>query len=281
MDYESLPPFETPGGVPAPSAIDSRNPEPVVDDDVDDDELLDDDDSFDGEDEPDGDVEQDTENAQDGNPAADKVAALEKQLAEAQQQLQEWNTFQQQQEQAALQQQQADAERYWDDALAKANSYFAQKEAQIYREAEGISQEFGSERAELYARTKGRELFAEYQGYLAKFHAEREASIWQVVMKAALPGYAAEVAEYYGLGKDVITDLLNYPPDLIPREAERMKRERDQRAAERRKNTQLARRAKNLELGNKSTTPGSGRAASQTVDFSSDEYYESIPWQRV
>ena len=281
MDYENLPPFETPEGVPAPSAIDSPQTEPVVDDDVDDDELLDDDDSFDGDDEQDDDEDQDTEDAEAGNPAADKVAELQRQLNEAQQQLQEWNRFQQQQQEAQLAQQQAEAEKYWDDALAKANSYFAQKEAQIYREAEGIAQEYGSDRAEVYARTKGRELFAEYQGYLAKFHADREASIWQIVMKAALPGYAAEVAEYYGLAKDAITELLNYPPDLIPREAERMKRERDARAAERRKANQLAKRAKNLELGNKTTTPGQGRAVRPDIELGSDDHYNSIPWQRM
>lgn len=280
MEYNDLPPFEAPDGSPATSAI--APPQlPEFDDNavVDDDDELDDE-PIDGDDEPDDDDTPESDDESGGTDASTD-ADLKAQLKEAQEQLQAWNQFQQEQEQLRLQQEQAAAEKYWDDALAEANSHFARQEAQIYREAEAIAQKYGSDEAELFARNKNRELFASYQGYLADFHSKREAGIWQIVMKAALPGYAADVAKHYGLNQDAVAQLLQYPHELMPREAERMKREKDSRSAERRKATQLARRAKNLEVGNRIVTPGSGRAVSPDVELGSSDHYNSIPWERV
>lgn len=280
MDYDSLPPFETPAGVPAASSITPPQPEAFVNDDVDDDDLLDDDELLDGEDEPDSDEDQDSDDESEGKADSETEAELKRRLQEAEEQLQAWNQYQQEREAQQLQEQQRQAEAYWDNALAEANGHFARLEAQIYREAEEISKEYGAERAELYSRQKTRDLFGQYQAYLADFHSKREAGIWQIVMQAALPGYAADVAKHYGLSQDAVAELLKYPHDLMPREAERMRRERDERAAARRKATQLARRAKNLEVGSKTTTPGSGRAVSPDVELGSVDHYNSIPWTR-
>lgn len=282
MDYNELPPFESPEGLPAPSALDSQQSQVAspVNDDEDYDSYLDADDSDDGDDEPDGDGVEAAGEA-DAGTSDPAVAALRQQLKDAQTQLDQWNAWNAQQEEVRLQNEQRAAEQYWDNALATANAQFAQKEQNIYREADQLRNEFGSEYADRHIRTKTRELFNEYQGYLAQFHADREAGIWDIVKRAALPGYAAEVAEYYGLGRDSINELLNYPPDLMPREAERMKRDRDRLAAERRKASQLARRAKNLEVGNKNVTPGEGRASSPDMELGSDDHYNNIPWQRM
>lgn len=281
MDYNDLPPFETPGGLPAPSAIETPDPRvSQVDDDVDYDSYLADDDSDDGDFEPEGDDDQDPDSDEGREPETEDGAALKQQLKEAQENLRQWELYNQQQEEIRLREEQVKAEQFWDNALAAGNQQFADREAAINREAEQYKLEYGAERAEAWKTQEIRKLFGEYQGFINKFHADREASIWQVVMKAALPGYCAEVAEHYGLPKEAVSQLLTYPPDLIPREAERMKRERDQRAAERRKASQLARRAKNLELGGKNVTPGNGRASGQELELGSDDHYMSIPWQR-
>lgn len=281
MDYNDLPPFETPGGIPTPSAVETPDPRVSVDDDVDYDSYLESDDLDDGDFEPDGDENQDPDSDEGREPGSEDGAALKQQLREAQENLKQWELYNQQQEEVRLKVEQQKAEQHWDNALAAGNAQFAQREAALNREAEQMRLEFGTDRAEAWKTNEYRKLFGEYQYWLNDFHGQREASIWEVVKKAALPGYCAEVADYYGLPREAISQLLTYPPDLIPREAERMKRERDQRAAERRKATQLARRAKNLELGGKNVTPGSGRASGKEPELGSDDHYDSIPWQRA
>lgn len=274
MEYNDLPAFETPDGVPATSALAPPIPQaaPVIEDDADD-LLVDGPD--DGDDEP-GDDDSEANLDDEGRESPkDEVAALRARLKEAEAREAQLVEYEQQMERVRHENQQREAEAYWDNSLAQANQYFLQREEAIYAEAERAVDPAA------YIAQQMRGLNAQRVQWLNQFHALREQQVWQFAMQQALPNYAAELADYYGLGRDSVPELLTYPPDLIPREAERMKRDRDRQAAERRKATQAAKKAKNQQLAAGNTTPGDGRAMPAEIELGSDEHYNAIPWQRV
>lgn len=274
-DYLNLPPM-TPGGVTPPEpSVEPKAPPLPADAVVDEDEFDDVDEV--GEDEsPDEDEVSDESGDGVKDDADNEVAVLREKLRAAEeraQQAAEWERHWAEQQRIQQQQQ---AEQYWSNAEAEAEHWFRAREAAIYKEAEDAVAPIAYVQQQMGALNQQR------VQWFRQFNHQKEQAYWQYSMQQALPRYAQEVAEYHGLSRDAVQELLMYPADLIPREAERMAREKQERANLKRAATQAARKAKNRELSNGNVlTGGGGKAPAVDVPLDSDEFYNSIPWQRV
>ncbi len=217
------------------------------------------------------DLEERDESAADSD--SDDVTSLKeriRQLEERAQRAEQLEQFYAEQQHAD---EQAQADAYWNTAYQKAADWYNRQVNQIYAKAEDAIAPVAF--IEQHMST----LNGQWTSWLNQFHANREQSAWNFAMQQAIPNYARDVAEYYGLPQDVVKELMQYPPDLMPREAERIKKERGERAALKRKATQAGRQAQRDGF-NASLTGGGGSVSGQNVELGSDEHYNSIPWTR-
>lgn len=279
MEYDDLPPM-TPGGTlfdesgaPDVSAL-PVEPTARADDDAPElDDLSAEPDDLD--DEPDDETDQ--EQPEDGDDAApkDEVQKLREQLRAAEERAEQAAEYEQQWAEYQRVQQQQAAEAYWQNAQQQAESWFQQREAAIYQEAQDAIAPVA------YVQQQMGMLNQQRVQWFQHFHAQREQSLWQFAMQQALPNYAAEVAEHFHLSRDRIAELLTYPPDLIPREAERMARERDELARKERKRRQDSAKRKKAQLAREATFPGGGQGGRTDFELGSEDHYNSMGWERV
>ncbi len=278
MEYDDLPPM-TPGGLftengaPDVSALPAE-PTAAVDED---DTELDEAPAEPDEEDESPDDEPDQEQPEDGDEADPKseVARLKEALKAAEERAQQAAEYEQQWAEYQRVQQQQAAEAYWQNAQSQAENWFVERERAIYQEAEGAMAPVA------YVQQQMEMLNRQRTQWFQQFHAQREQSLWQFAMQQALPNYAAEVADHYHLPRERVAELLTYPAELIPREAERMARERDDAAREKRKARQAAAARKKKELAANSTFPGGGQGGSQDFELGSEDHYHSIAWERI
>jgi hypothetical protein len=170
----------------------------------------------------------------------------------------------------------AEAVAYWDDRLAKANAAFAAREEVIYQNAEqslnGIA----------YLRTEMAKLNNEANAWYGQYRDNREQALWQFAHAQAIPQHAARVAEHYKLPKEVVNDLLEYPPEMMEREAQKIRRNLINERNAQKKIDQLRRKEAARKIAASTVAPGSGRAGGGKAfsEMSVEEGNSSIPWTR-
>lgn len=215
------------------------------------------------------------EDAPDGSPEA-RIAKLEAELKAAReeaQSLKEWEEYAAEWQRT---QQEQHAKNYWANAEAEAQRWYQSRKAQIFREAEDAVAPIA------YLNQQMGMLDSQWRQWLDYFHSQREQAYYEFAVQQSMPNMAADVAEAYGLGKDAINDIMQYPMELWDREAARMKRERDANAKLKKQATQAARKAEREKLLRSGTFTGDGGAGGKVdAELGSEDHYMSIPWQVV
>jgi hypothetical protein len=214
------------------------------DDDDDEDDALDDDD------------EDETEDDADDEEDAAKAEIL-RQKTELEQKLRQIEYEKQQQANQA----------HWDSIQAEAEYAFEWEWDQIQSEKHNHLDPDAYERQQV----------GQWKTRVKEWYRRFEASITEArraqMERAAIPSYAARVAQHFSLTDDQAKDLLEYPVDRMPREAEKMART-NQREADLRKKLQQERRSKarDGQITKGGNTTGGGRAPAKRVVRGSDEH---------
>lgn len=133
-----------------------------------------------------------------------RLARLERERDEAQAQIAAQEMSRRQEESQA----------YWTNTKTQADAYFAAQEAKIYQEAANAYE------PAKYLRAKMAQLNQQRNSWTQEYYAARENSLRQQMEQMAIPGYAAEVAKHFGLGRDDAERLLQFHPDQMPKVAE-------------------------------------------------------------
>jgi hypothetical protein len=277
--YQSLPAFESPDGSPTgqagPAPADaspaaSPSATPPLPDDVDDGSLdL-------GEPELDGDGEDDgvagnaagSESEDGEEPEDDRDWLIER--AQKADEYERWMAAQQSQAR------ENEAVAYWDSRLQQANEHFAAREAVIYQNAENNLNPVA------YLRQEMSNLTNEANAWYAQYRDNREQALWQFAHQQAIPHHAARVVEHYKLPKESVNELLDYPPEQMEREAQKMRQRLIRERKALRTIDQLKRKEAARKIAATTTSPGSGRAGGGKGGSapSFEEGYFSIPWTR-
>lgn len=270
--YQSLPAFDAPDGAPSPATPSPPalpDPTAPAPDDVDDGTL----DLREPDPEEPG-VEEEAAVAADGAEEDDDDPEDDRDwLIERAQKADEYERFLAQQQ---SQQQEAAAVAYWDTRLAEANEHFAAREAVIYQNAENNLNPVE------YIRREITNLNNEANAWYAQFRDNREQALWQFAQAQAIPQHAARVVDHYKLPKEAVNDLLDYPPEQMEREAQKMRQRLIRERTQQRQIDQLKRKAAARQIAASTVAPGSGRAAggAPVSEMSFEEGYFSIPWRR-
>ena len=163
----------------------------------------------------------------------------------------------------------------WDQRLEQANAEFARREDVIYQNAEN------SLNPTAYLREELTKLQNEAMSWYAAYRDSREQALRQFNDAREIPLYAARVVEHYKLPKEAINELLDYPADLMEREAQRMRRDLIKERKAQKHIDQLKRKAAARAIAAQSVAPGTGRGGSgDSVQAGSDDHYFAIPWTR-
>jgi hypothetical protein len=270
--YSSLPAFESPDGAPTPAA-----PSPAATPDVTGPVLdVEDDGSLDlrvpepegtGEDEE---AAVDVDGAEDEGepePEDDRDWLIER--------AQRADELEREKAQFDAQRKEAEAVAYWDDRLNKANAAFAAREAVIYQNAEQ------SLNPVAYLRDEIGKLNNEANAWYGQYRDNREQALWQFAHAQAIPQHAARVADHYKLPQDAVNELLDYPPDQMEREAQKMRRRLIKERTTQKQIDQLRRKEAARKIAAATVSPGSGRGGSGKAisEMSFEEGYASIPWR--
>lgn len=270
--YAALPQFDAPDGpspaVPSPTAT----PVPTADlpEDVDDDAL---DLSV-----PDPDGEGDEEEqavTEDGAEGDDEEPDEDDRdwLIERAQKADEYERLLSQQQ---SQRKEQEAVAYWDTRLSQANDAFAAREAVIYQNAENNLNPVAYIKAEIT------NLNNEANAWYAQYRDNREQALWQFAHQQAIPNHAARVVEYYKLPKEAVDEILDYPPEQMEREAQKMRARLIKERKQLRQIDQLKRKEAARKVAANTVSPGAGRAGGGRGgrEMTFEEGYASIPWTR-
>lgn len=168
-------------------------------------------------------------------PERDEFEAIRQQRDEA------VAVLQAQQRQAQQQQ----AYQYWEGSRQQAEAAFAAQEKKIYQEAESAYD------ATAFIRDRMSALNQQREQWRQQYHGAREQSLRQAAERMAVPGFAQEVSNYYGLGPAETQELLGFPPQMMPQVAAIMARTQTQQVR-----SQAART-----MSQRMMAPGSGRTS--------------------
>jgi hypothetical protein len=174
----------------------------------------------------------------DGIPAMGRDDDLE---AVRQQRDQAMSILQQQQMQA----QQAQAYEYWEGSRQRAEAAFAAQERQIYQDAQQAYD------ATEYIKDKMSSLNAQRDAWRTQYYAAREQTLRQAAERMAVPNYAAEIANQYNLTEQDVSELMQFPPQMMAQVAGIM--------ANRQSQQQRSRTARSVSKN--MVAPGNGRSA--------------------
>lgn len=212
----------------------------TAEDDDDTEEVLDDeDDSLDDGLPPDED---------EGDDPADRVSQREQVLAERERRLAEHEA----------QQRQVESERFWTGKWQEGQSWFAGEERRIYQEAERAYDPAA------FVRERMGKLVAQRDQWTSQYYQAREQALWQFAAQRAVPIYARQVAEHFGLPQSDVGRLLKYDPEQM---------------------AQIAADLRELRQGQKSLAarkagggvrPGSGRGTSGRFKAGSDRHLMAL-----
>jgi hypothetical protein len=166
--------------------------------------------------------------------------------------------------------------REFDHRLAALNAEFAGRENDIYAQAEQ------SLNPVAYVREEMRKLSAEADRRFAAYEAEREQALSRYEMARAIPQIAARIVQHYKLPDEAINEILDYPPEYMEREAQKLRARLIRERKAQQEIDQLKRSAARRKTAATPLTTGGGRGASGdgALAAGSDEHYAAIPWSR-
>jgi hypothetical protein len=164
---------------------------------------LDDDESGNDESEALGDDDEDEELSED-----EEKLQLRQQLAQ----------LQERERRLAYEQEQRKNQAYWDQIEGQAQEYFAWKEQAIWAEKDNRLNPEGFLQEQLA------QLRLEQADWYRQFGNSINEARRQQYERNAIPGWAAKIASHYGLSEEQERDLLDYHPNQMKREAEKMAR---------------------------------------------------------
>ncbi len=214
----------------------------------DEDALQDDDEDADADDDEDEDPEED--------------------LDTLRQQAAEYNQLQRRLEYQAQQQRNQE---YWGGIEAQADAAFDAKYAFIQREKH---QRLDGDTYETEALAT---LNGEIKQWYREFYASQNDARARAQEKAAIPVYAARVATHFGLSAEQANDLLEYQPQQMVREAQKVARHNEQLRKYQKNQTQNTRSNAQQKLaGNPVRSGGSGRGAPTKVRAGSMNHLAAI-----
>lgn len=163
-----------------------------------------------------------------------------------------------------------------DQRLAALNAEFAGREDDIYAQAEQ------SLNPVAFVREEMRKLSAEADRRYQAYEAEREQALAKYEMARTIPQLAARIVQHYKLPDDAITEILDYPPEYMEREAQKLRARLIKERKQQQEIDQLKRSAARRKAAATPLTTGGGRGAGGdgAPAPGSDEHYGAIPWRR-
>jgi hypothetical protein len=162
-------------------------------------------------------------------------------------------------------------QQYWDGIESQAEEAFAAQYDQIFID----SQNYVDPQA--YERQKIDEWTRSVTHWVKQFEASKNVARAKAQERAAIPVYAARIATHYGLSVDQANELLEYAPQQMDREAQKMARYNAQIARLRKQAKQTQRGNARVGMaGNPVSTGGSGRSAPVKVRAGSQNHLLSI-----
>jgi hypothetical protein len=205
------------------------------------------------------------DDAEDDEPADDdETAELKRRVAE----------YEAQVRRAEYERQQAQNAQYWDDIEGKAVEYFEYEYAKASREKDNYVD------PDLFYAARTEELRKQERDWTRKFEASKREAARQQYERAAVPTYAARVATHFDLTPQQAEDLLDYDPQVMVREAEKMARYNAQITKLRNKNTQNSRKNAQDKLVKTGAVSGEGRGPAARIKRGSDEHLMKL-WQNA
>ena len=207
------------------------------------------------------DEEDDADSAADDD---DETADLKRRVAE----------YEAQVRRAEYERQQAQNAQYWDGIEAQAVDYFEYQYAQAAREKDNYVD------PDLYFGARTEEIRKQERDWFRRFESSKREAARQQYERAAVPTYAARVATHFDLTPQQAEDLLDYDPQNMVREAEKMARYNAQIKKLRGERTQSSRKDKQNQLVKKGTVSADGRGPAQRIKRGSDEHLIKL-WQNA
>lgn len=167
-----------------------------------------------------------------------------------------------------------EATAWWDNRLADANKHFSARERVIYENAEN------SLNPVAYLREEMTKLNREANAWYGEYRDNRERALWDFANQQQLPNLAARVVEHYKLPKEAAQELLEYAPEQMEREAQKMRSRLIKERNQQKQIDQLKRKAVNRKLASTPLTTGTGRTRAKGWEqMSDDERYFAEPWR--
>lgn len=170
----------------------------------------------------------------------------------------------------------AEATAEWDRKIDALNREYAERHQAIRENADQSLNPLP------YYQTERDKLDHEMQVRYALLRDEREQALWQFAYQKSIPNHAARVVEHYKLPQEAINELLEYAPEQMEREAQKMRARLIKERTQQKEIDQLRRKADRRKLEANPLTTGAGRGAGGKAfaEMTDDERYMSIPWVR-
>lgn len=175
---------------------------------------------------------------------------------------------------ADYERQQAQNQNYWDGIENQAVEYFDYELAKARQEKNNYVD------PDLYFETRLAELTAQERDWRRKFEGSKREAARQQYERAAVPTYAARVATHFDLTPAQAEDLLDYDPQVMVREAEKMARYNAEIKKLRAKTTQASRKTKQDALVKTGAVSGDGRGPAQRIKRGSPQHLVKL-WQQA
>ena len=175
---------------------------------------------------------------------------------------------------AEYERQQAQNAQYWDGIEAEAVNYFEYEYARAAQEKDNYVD------PDLFFTQRVVEIRKQERDWYRKFEGSKNEARRQQYERASVPTYAARVATHFDLTAQQAEDLLDYDPQVMVREAEKMARYNAQIKKLRDKNTQAGRKAKQDALVKTGAVSGEGRGPAARIKRGSDEHLMKL-WQNA
>lgn len=199
---------------------------------------------------------EDDEETDDDDSEDDEVAQMRARLAE----------YEAQVRRAEYERQQAENQAYWDGIERQAREYFDWAAQDAWSRKDGFVD------PDLYLRERMGEITAQQRDWYQRFYNSQNEARRQQYERAAVPTYAARVATHFDLTPDQAETLLDYDPQHMVREAQKMARYNAEIKKLRGQRTQKTRKDKQDTLVKKGAVSGEGRGAPVRIKRGSDEH---------
>lgn len=203
-----------------------------------------------------------------------RLAQMETALAERQAYEDQMRAWQAQQAEAQTEQQWRTAEWHiWNEYQQRKSALAAAREQDFQAALASLDPPKMRAELEAFRRREEEQIERDHWVKRSQLEAQRRDGLERAYAAARVRDYALEVAKSRGLSQDAANDLLAYHPDQMPREADRMKRERDERAYLKKQLTQAKRSetARQVAATTAAARPSTGRGAAGGRELTGDK----------